>query len=360
MYCPGYSVSETCIACFPPRSQLQTVLSNGKTTKQDAVSYATGGVAAAALVGSFAHSFFPHTPASVGHAAPAGPEWGVVTILQFFQSVSVSGLLSLQYPHLYQSFTLNFGWALGLIKIDKIERAIDKMRLKTGSDKPGYSALNNGTTGENDSGAATPFFNVTGITGGGGLTNVVDLGFFDLTSSVHTISKRQSSEIINNLTSTQLPTVDNMATDAIQSGIGVYTERLGIPDVNAWATVFFVFLLFCAIMLATLLGVLIVLEIVVVTVGKRKGETWIKAARREYGYFATTNALRIVSLAAFRGLSWQELTGSRRHSLLLKVLISYATLSTFAFYQFTIRDSWLSESVVIFCKSPTALTSVRD
>jgi hypothetical protein len=39
------------------------------------------------------------------------------------------------------------------------------------------------------------------------------------------------------------------------------------------------------------------MEGVVLVYGKRKGEKWVRAIHREYGYFAVTNTMRIVSHA---------------------------------------------------------------
>lgn len=42
-------------------------------------------------------------------------------VILFFQHVSYTGQMSLAYPELYRAFTLNFGWAMGLISLPFIE-----------------------------------------------------------------------------------------------------------------------------------------------------------------------------------------------------------------------------------------------
>ena len=82
---------------------LDVALSNGWTTAYPGVQWALGGIAIAAFGAAILHAFFPLSPAR------AGPEWRFWTIWQFYQFVASCGYLSLNYPALYQVFTLNFG-----------------------------------------------------------------------------------------------------------------------------------------------------------------------------------------------------------------------------------------------------------
>lgn len=82
-------------------SCLDVTLSNGWTTGFSGVAWAAGGIAIAAFVASMIHSLFPLSP----HRA--GPEWRFFTLLSFYQWIAVCGMLSLDYPGLYQVFTTN-------------------------------------------------------------------------------------------------------------------------------------------------------------------------------------------------------------------------------------------------------------
>jgi hypothetical protein len=124
-------------------SCLDVTFSNGWTTGFAGIAWATGGIAIAAFVASALHSFFPLSPDR------AGPEWRFFTLMGFYQFVATCGMLSLEYPGLYQVFTLNvrhtvvlvsrqnssltqFAWSTGLIPIQPVARSIDRMRLRTG------------------------------------------------------------------------------------------------------------------------------------------------------------------------------------------------------------------------------------
>ncbi|KAI9286526.1 hypothetical protein BC943DRAFT_351337 [Umbelopsis sp. AD052] len=48
----------------------------------------------------------------------------VTDVVLFFQYVSYTGQMSLSYPELYRAFTLNFGWAMGLMNLPFIDNIV--------------------------------------------------------------------------------------------------------------------------------------------------------------------------------------------------------------------------------------------
>jgi Transient receptor potential (TRP) ion channel/ML-like domain len=48
----------------------------------------------------------------------------VTDVVLFFQYVSYTGQMSLSYPELYRAFTLNFGWAMGLMNVPFIDNIV--------------------------------------------------------------------------------------------------------------------------------------------------------------------------------------------------------------------------------------------
>lgn len=48
----------------------------------------------------------------------------VTDVVLFFQYVSYTGQMSLSYPELYRAFTLNFGWAMGLMYVPFIDNIV--------------------------------------------------------------------------------------------------------------------------------------------------------------------------------------------------------------------------------------------
>lgn len=83
---------------------LGATLSNGRTVYMNQVGWAAGGLAIGAFVAALIHSFWPLTPYK------SGPEWRFATIITYYQHIALCGFLSLDYPLVYKSFTLNFAW----------------------------------------------------------------------------------------------------------------------------------------------------------------------------------------------------------------------------------------------------------
>jgi hypothetical protein len=92
---------------------IESTVENGKTMEVPAVKYVAAGVAAAslALTGLSAMS----AAGAPGAAAPS-PTFGEV--FGWFQSMALSGMMSVQYPKVYQSFSNNFAFSTGLVQWD--------------------------------------------------------------------------------------------------------------------------------------------------------------------------------------------------------------------------------------------------
>jgi hypothetical protein len=48
----------------------------------------------------------------------------VTDVVLFFQYISYSGQMSLSYPEIYRAFTLNFGWAMGLMNLPFVDKIV--------------------------------------------------------------------------------------------------------------------------------------------------------------------------------------------------------------------------------------------
>lgn len=109
---------------------LKVDLSNGETTRHVYVSWALGGIALLSLlVGAL--------DAAVNLWKGRSVEEGrrkerLVAILGFFQFVASTGLLSVDYPLVFESYTANFAWCIGLFYITPVQVSIDQTRQRTG------------------------------------------------------------------------------------------------------------------------------------------------------------------------------------------------------------------------------------
>jgi hypothetical protein len=126
------------------------VIQNGKSTEQKSVTYATLGIAGAALILSGIASLGSLGAAGAGSAGPnsgaaQSPNFG--DILQWFQFIALSGMYSVNYPPVYRNFCKNFAWSTGLVSWGAMQESIDSFRAKTGGNltTENYASVKNAT-----------------------------------------------------------------------------------------------------------------------------------------------------------------------------------------------------------------------
>ncbi|WRT70226.1 uncharacterized protein IL334_007221 [Kwoniella shivajii] len=289
---------------------LQATLSNGWSTRQEAVSWATGiFTLVALLIGLF------HTGA-VNSPSPAQYRW--FDILYLFQTAASTGLLHLNYPLAYSAFTENFHWAFGLFKSQKIQNSINTMRAKTGGhlDSNAYSDV------QYINRKFSPYNVYISLN-----EVISSKATFQSFLSQNTISQRELSNHTYNIELGKRANIQSSvaqnATSELSSGLPVYTNTISIPEANAFPTVFFSFLAFCAIAIAfhvILFAVLLVAE----RGGRGKKEiNWAGRLRRMWWGFCAGNALRLC-------------------------LIWFLPVFIFGFWQFHVGDSGLSIFFAVF------------
>jgi len=101
---------------------VQATLSNGWTTHEPGVEWATGAIAFLAFVSAVWQS----------RESDSIAPYRLLDIIYLFQAIAASGLLNLNYPIVYRSFTFNFRWALGFFPAPGFQTAINDMRNRTG------------------------------------------------------------------------------------------------------------------------------------------------------------------------------------------------------------------------------------
>ncbi|KAG7446396.1 TRP-domain-containing protein [Guyanagaster necrorhizus] len=274
---------------------VQATLSNGWSTHQPAVTWSTAGVAIAALISAVWQSLSPTA------LAPCR----FLDLLYLYQTIASSALLDLNYPSVYRAFALNFAWAIGLVPSSSEQNTIDHMRYITG-----------GRMANSTSGSAIAFvnrklspYNDQSLIS----TNTASSGFSPLN-----LGRRSSSGIfeqIKILSTEGVATVTSSSSNVLDAGVPIYTNSIHIATANAFMTVFFAALILTAIALAVF-GL---------------GYVGLLAMHR----FRLGRAERRVELKAL----YSSLV--RVWSLRLGLLFLYPIV-VFAFYQWTLKDSWLS------------------
>ncbi|KZS98530.1 TRP-domain-containing protein [Sistotremastrum niveocremeum HHB9708] len=185
---------------------VQSTLSNGWSTRQPAVSWATGGLAFLALIACLWYS-------SAEGSTSLAPQ-RFIDLMFLYQHIGSTGLLNLNYPVVFTSYTLNFSWALGLFAgSTAIQNAIDSMRRRTGGN--GQAAV--------------------------GVIETVNRKFSPYNDVVvpSPLTRRFVSPPV------EIETSGN----SLSAGIPTYTNSLGIAATDAFMSVFFTAIILFAIVL---------------------------------------------------------------------------------------------------------------
>jgi Transient receptor potential (TRP) ion channel len=131
-------------------SCLTSAISNGKSASSTAVTFATVGIAGAALIMAGIASIGSLTSAAGGTSGPNSGSAHLVNfadVVQWFQFITYTGLYSVDYPPVYRSFAKNFAWSTGLVSWASMQNSIDTFRAKTGGNLTdmNYQYLENAT-----------------------------------------------------------------------------------------------------------------------------------------------------------------------------------------------------------------------
>ena len=110
-------VSEACV---------EARLSNGKTVDQKGVGWTTAVIAGLALLASAVTSGLGHSNTAAHVAANA------LSLFGFFQAQAIIGMTSVALPPIVASWTQNFQWSLGIIKVGFLESICTWYQRATG------------------------------------------------------------------------------------------------------------------------------------------------------------------------------------------------------------------------------------
>lgn len=283
---------------------VQSQVSNGKTASVPAVSYIAAGIAGAALVisgVSAAGAGLASAGASAAGGGTGTTSPGFTEVMSVFQSFASYGMLSVNLPPVYRSFTKNFGFSMGIIPWSSMQIAIDDFRGSTGGNLTGdsFKLLQNetlvfpdGTTGQ----PQAPAFK----------------------RAVHefiALAARQLETEVNGTAGANAGSEVQQETQKIEtavSGIEAYVKQLSVPSANTFMTV----LLITALVIATIIFSMLLVKVIL--------EAW-----SIWGKFPE-------SLKGFREHYW----GSIARSITSLIMLLYSVWVLYSVYQFTHGDSW--------------------
>ncbi|KAF2478031.1 TRP-domain-containing protein [Lindgomyces ingoldianus] len=262
-------------------------VNNGKSLSVPGVSYAAAGIAGAALVVSGLSAL-----ASAGHAGAPTHSPTFTEVMGWFQSMALNGMMSVQYPGVYSSFSKNFGFSTGLIYWEGMQTSIDGFRNKTGGNltEDSVKYLKTATLVHTNPGNITKR----------GLDTVFLWGRDELQTQVN---------------GTQNSTGGDDKVQHAVKGIQGYVEELSIPDGNTFMTVL---LIFAIVIAAITVGILLFKVIL---------ETWAL-----FGSFPKR-------LTSFRKRYWWLLA----KTITNLILVLYGIWTLYCVYQFKNGDSWAAK-----------------
>jgi hypothetical protein len=274
-------------------------VTNGKTVSIPAVSYVAAGVAGAALIvsglGAIGAATGGGSTAGAGTMSPSFTE-----VFTWFQGMAMNGMMSVNYPTVYRSFTKNFAFSTGIIPWQAMQVSIDNFRAKTGGNltEDSVQFLKNATLVFSDGSSSS-------TTTKRSLINGVLFLRDSLSTSTNATSDSTASSSSN---STIQVTV---------AGIKAYVEELSVPSANTFMTVL---LIVACVIAAIAVGILLFKVIL---------ETWAL-----FGSFPK-------GLTGFRKHYW----GTMARAIVQLILVLYGVWVLYCIYQFTHGDSWAAKAL---------------
>jgi hypothetical protein len=288
---------------------VQSQVTNGKTVDVPAVSYVAAGVAAGALViggasaiGAAFSGAAAGAGSSIGGVGTVSPSFGEV--FGVFQGFALNGMMSVQYPQVYRSFSKNFGFSTGLIPWKQMQIGIDNFRSKTGGNLTRDSVeLLKSTTLVFPDGSTS---NTNGSLLRRALEDFTFLARRDIDTQINSTSTAG-----DNVSATE------SSIRTAVSGIQGFVNTLSVPESNTFMTVLEIVAIVIAVIIVGILLVKVILE-----------------AWAVFGRFPE-------SLADFRKHYW----GSIARAVTSLILLLYGVWVLYCIFQFTHGDSWAAQAL---------------
>jgi len=286
---------------------IQATLSNGWSAHRQSVEWVTGAFAIAALLSAIWQSWSPEA------VAP----FIFVDLFHLYQTIASTALLNLNYPSVYRAYALNFAWAMGFLPSTPIQDSINHMRHLTG-----------GTLADSSTGSAVS------------LVNRELSPYNAAANSIVRAAKALAKPMLFSFGPDQgtVQTVTAGSSNVLQAGVPIYVNTLHIATANAFMTVFLTVLMLSAIAITTL-GLIYAALLGLATMrNPRKTILW-KELLKSYPCYLRAWALRLVCLVYMHEFS---------HTDVPQGLIILIPSLIFIFYQWTLKDSWLSVLLSVF------------
>lgn len=277
---------------------IQSQVTNGKTADVAAVSYVAAGIMGAALLLSGVSAIGSAVASggtATGGSGTISP--GFTEVVGWFQGLAMNGMMSVNYPPVYRSFTKNFGFSTGMIPWEPLLSRIDQFRAVTGGNLTDDSveALKNVTLVYPD-----------------GSSNTVDQGMFKVKRALETFAILAKREFNTGFDTSGSDDNNGTEFQKTVSGIQAFANQLRVPESDVFMTI----LLIVAIIIAAIVVCLLLVKVIL--------EVWAI-----WGNFPK-------GLAGFRQHYW----GSIARAITSLIFVLYGIWVLYCVFQFTRGDSW--------------------
>lgn len=285
---------------------IKSAVSNGKTANVAAVSYVAAGIAGAALIATGVSAAGAALSGGGAAASSGGAGTGTISpsfteVMGWFQGMAMNGMLSVNYPPVYRSFTKNFGFSVGMVPWVGLQRSIDSFR---------------GATGGNTTASNVDRLRNTTMIYSDGSAGSADDSLFHVKRGL-TLLTRAIETSVNGTADAAAPPQDETKLQQTVRGIKAYAQRITVPGENVFMTA----LLLIAVIIAAIVLVLLLVKLIL--------EFWAL-----FGNFPK-------SLAGFRKHYWQSIG----RTITQLILLLYGVWVLYCVFQFTSGDSWLAKTL---------------
>lgn len=290
---------------------IKSDVSNGKTANVPAVQYVAAGVAGAAFLvtgASAAGALFSGGGAAAGGSAAGGSGTvspGFTEVVGWFQGMAMNGMLSVNYPPVYRSFTKNFAFSVGLIPWVGLQSSIDSFRNKTGGNltEDNVDFVRHATMVYPDGSTSTP---------ADGSSNVKRA-----LASIASLVRREIETSVNDTAADAGNGENQSQFHKTVHSFERYAQEASVPKSNTFMTA----LLIVAIIIASIVVILLLVKVVL--------EVWAL-----WGKFPQ-------SLTGFRKHYW----GSIARTITSLIMLLYGIWVLYCIFQFTQGDSWAAKAL---------------
>lgn len=281
---------------------IQSEVNNGKTVNVPSVRYAAAGVAGVALAFSAVSAL-----AAGGVPGASTPSPSFTDVVGWFQGMAMNGMLSVQYPKVYQAFTTNFAFSTGLVSWGSVQTAIDNFRASTGGNTTNnsYEFLKNNAT--------LVFADDTNSSSTKRALNGVLLWARQTTISVD--GKTTNVDGGSSTNTTNSTDLEESKQKVFVKGIQAYVEQLSIPSSNTFMTILVVWAIIVAAIIVLILSFKLILE------------GW-----SQFGQLPK-------SLQSWRKRYWWRMA----KAITNLILLLYGVWTMWCVYQFVDGDSWAAK-----------------